>query len=79
MDLITQGIIGAGVAVAVAKPGQIKSAALIGALAGLAPDLDILIRSPENPLLALQYHRHFTHALAFIPIGGSILQGPIII
>jgi inner membrane protein len=35
----------------------------------MAPDLDVLIRSPSDPLLFLDYHRQFTHALVFIPVG----------
>ena len=38
----------------------------------MAADLDVLIRSAEDPLLFLEYHRHFTHALVFIPIGGLL-------
>lgn len=38
----------------------------------MAPDLDVLIRSSTDPLLFLQYHRHFTHSLLFIPVGGLI-------
>ncbi|MEZ4872073.1 MAG: metal-dependent hydrolase [Bdellovibrionales bacterium] len=41
-------------------------------LAGMAPDLDVLIRSSEDPLVYLEFHRQFTHSLAFIPIGGFI-------
>lgn len=44
---------------------------VIGGLSGAAPDLDVLIRSSQDPLLSLEFHRHFTHALAFIPIGGA--------
>ena len=40
-----------------------------GAAAGMAPDLDVLIRSSSDSLLAIEYHRHFTHALAFVPVG----------
>lgn len=36
------------------------------------PDLDVLIRSTEDPLLFLDYHRHFTHSLVFIPLGGVL-------
>jgi inner membrane protein len=36
----------------------------------MAPDLDVLIRSADDPLLFLEYHRQFTHALLFIPLGG---------
>ena len=39
----------------------------------MAPDLDILIQSPVDPLLALEYHRHFTHSLIFIPIGAVLV------
>lgn len=35
-------------------------------------DLDALIRSDADPLLLLDFHRHFSHALIFIPIGGLI-------
>ena len=35
----------------------------------MAPDLDVLIRSSEDPLLSLHFHRHFTHSLFFVPIG----------
>jgi inner membrane protein len=42
-------------------------------LGGMAPDLDVLIRSAHDPLLALEYHRHFTHSLVFIPIGGALV------
>ena len=38
----------------------------------MAPDLDVLITSPTDPLLALEYHRQFTHSLLFIPIGGLL-------
>jgi inner membrane protein len=38
----------------------------------MAPDLDVLIRSPSDPLLFLEYHRQFTHALIFIPFGGLL-------
>lgn len=35
-------------------------------------DLDVLIRSSKDTLLAVEYHRHFTHSLVFIPVGGLI-------
>lgn len=49
---------------------------LVGALGGLLPDLDVLIRSGNDPLLAIEFHRHFTHALAFIPLGGLLAALP---
>jgi inner membrane protein len=39
---------------------------------GMLPDADTLIQSPDDVLLVLDYHRHFTHALAFAPIGALI-------
>jgi len=36
---------------------------MLGFLSGMAPDLDILIRSSTDPLLSLEYHRQFTHFL----------------
>lgn len=38
----------------------------------MGPDIDIFIRSQEDPLLFLVFHRHFTHSLFFIPFGGLI-------
>lgn len=52
---------------------DLKRASLVGAIAGLTPDLDVLIRSSSDPLLALEFHRQFTHSLAFIPIGALIV------
>lgn len=72
MDPITQGAFGAVFAQTQGDTKHLAKAAVIGALAGMAPDLDILISSRDDPLLALQYHRHFTHSLLFIPIGGLI-------
>lgn len=72
MDPVTQGVFGAIFAQAPARKKQLAKAAVIGALAGMTPDLDILIRSTDDPLLALEYHRHFTHSLLFIPVGGLI-------
>lgn len=73
MDLLTQGVLGAALSQA-SRPDQrhMVVAGACGFLAGMAPDLDALIRSPSDPLIFLEYHRHFTHALAFIPFGGLI-------
>lgn len=38
----------------------------------MTPDLDLLFRSSRDPLLAIELHRHFTHSLAFAPIGALI-------
>lgn len=73
MDPVTQGLLGAAVSQACFTKKLGRKAWQLGALAGMAPDLDILIRSQANPLLFILYHRQFTHALSFIPIGGLIV------
>jgi inner membrane protein len=74
MDPITQMSIGAAAAVAMTrKPVEVRHALVLGALAGGAPDLDVLIRSAADPLLALEYHRHFTHALLLAPVIGALV------
>lgn len=72
MDPFTQGVLGAALPQATARKSAVVLAGIFGFVAGLAPDLDVLIRSDDDPLLYLQYHRHFTHALIFIPIGGFL-------
>lgn len=80
MDPLTQGTLGAAAALAVFGRGERRLGplwiAFAGALGGLAADLDVLIRSAEDPLLAIEYHRHFTHSLAFVPVGGTLAALP---
>jgi inner membrane protein len=73
MDPLTQGLLGAGLASSFAKKDKLKAAAICGALGGMAPDLDVFIRSANDQLLFIEYHRHFTHSLAFVPFGGLIV------
>jgi len=68
MDILTQAVLGATVAVAVAPPAERRAAAAIGLIAGILPDADALIQSGSDPLLVLDYHRHFTHALIAVPM-----------
>lgn len=72
MDPLTQGVVGALASQQLAKPKLWLSASVLGFLSGLAPDLDIFLRSDTDPLLALEYHRQFTHSLFFVPIGGLL-------
>ena len=72
MDPVTQVALGAAAGLAVCRPEHARRAALAGGLGGLLPDADVLIRSSEDPLLFLEYHRHFTHSLLFVPIGGFL-------
>ena len=72
MDPLSQAVLGSIAAQSYSKKSTLAKAAVIGGLAGVAPDLDVLISSPHDSLLALEYHRHFTHSLLFIPLGGLI-------
>ncbi len=73
MDPISQAVLGASLAQASSKhKTQQLMAFTIGALAGMAPDLDVLIRSADDPILFLEFHRQFTHSLIFIPFGALL-------
>ena len=72
MDPLTQGVVGAVASQQPANKKTVAVATILGFLSGLAPDLDIFIRSDNDPLLVLEFHRQFTHSLVFIPIGGLI-------
>ena len=72
MDPVSQGALGAALAQSVAGRRRLLAAGGLGLLAGMAPDLDVLIRSSSDPLLFLEYHRQFSHALVFIPVGALV-------
>lgn len=72
MDLLTQGVLGAALAQTAAKPSETRLATGIGFAAGLLADIDALIYSSTDSLLTIEYHRHFTHSIFFIPFGALI-------
>ncbi len=73
MDVLSQAVMGASLSQSFAKDKSKQlSALLIGALAGMAPDLDVLIYSSDDPILFLEFHRQFTHSLFFIPFGALL-------
>ncbi len=72
MDIATQAILGATVAQSVSRKEHVRLATLIGLVSGVIADADAFIRSSSDPLLALEYHRHFTHSILFIPAGALI-------
>ncbi|MDJ0943304.1 MAG: metal-dependent hydrolase [Kiloniellales bacterium] len=72
MDPLTQGALGAALPQATRNKTQIGIAGILGFFAGMTADLDVLIRSEADPLKFLEYHRQFTHALIFVPLGGLI-------
>jgi len=76
MDPITHCLLGAVAAQAFFSRRLGRLAPLIGAVAGGLADLDILINIPDDAITTLLYHRHFTHSLLFIPLGGLMAALP---
>lgn len=79
MDPLSQGALGAAATLSIwGNDKRLPKAVVgwLGALSAMAPDLDVLIRSSRDSLLAIEYHRHFTHSLSFVPVGASIALLP---
>jgi inner membrane protein len=72
MDLVTQGILGAAVGQVGFQQKLGRKAIVIGAVAGLLPDLDILVRFLPDICAEMLYHRGFTHSLFFAPLFAPI-------
>jgi inner membrane protein len=70
MDNLTHGLLGMAVAVCIAPRESRRQAAWVGFLAGEFPDLDVFLRSADDPLFGLAMHRHFTHSLLLAPLIG---------
>lgn len=69
MDNLTHAALGICAGLAVRHKGSpVAPAGLAALLAAEAPDLDVLIRSANDPLVAFRWHRHFTHSFAFLPV-----------
>ena len=77
MDPITQSLLGAVAAQATLGKRLGPAAALFGAVGGELPDIDVLFTFAD-PALPMQLHRHFTHALVFIPVGGALAALPML-
>lgn len=73
MDPLTHLLLGANLSYVAFGRKLGRAAALAGGLAAFAPDADVFIRSAADPLLAIEHHRGFTHALAFTPVGAAIV------
>jgi inner membrane protein len=72
MDLLSHGLLGAATAQAGARASEARIASAVGFGAALLADVDALVHSRTDPLLFLEFHRHFTHSLIFIPVGALI-------
>lgn len=75
MDPISQGALGAACGQNVLQRSRLVPATIAGCVSGMAADTDVIISSTTDPLLFLEFHRHFTHSLIFIPIGALLCAG----
>jgi inner membrane protein len=62
MDSLTQAVLGAGIAAAIAPAEHRRKALLIGAVLGTLPDLDVFI-DYGDAVRNFTYHRSFSHSL----------------
>ncbi len=76
MDPLTHAVLGAGIAHALFHRRLGRSAWAVGAVAGVLPDIDGFFPVSDDPLAYLEYHRHCTHALLFVPVGGLVAALP---
>jgi inner membrane protein len=72
LDIVTQGLLGATLALSASKKHETRLATGIGFASALLADADALIHSADDSLLNIEFHRHFTHSLIFIPLGALI-------
>ncbi|HMJ88439.1 MAG TPA: metal-dependent hydrolase [Candidatus Acidoferrum sp.] len=72
MDPITHAALGAAVGYALTGRKLGRHGAVLGALAGITPDIDHFVRSAHDPLLYVEFHRYFTHSLAFSVVGALL-------
>jgi inner membrane protein len=75
MDSLTQIVLGAAVAAAIAPPAHRRAALLAGATLGTVPDLDSLLLLPltRDPVTRMTVHRSFSHSLFVLPLLGWLL------
>lgn len=75
MDSVSQIVLGAAVAAAVAPPGHRRAALLAGAVFGTLPDLDVFVINAltDNPVHRMTWHRGPSHSLLVLPLFGAFL------
>jgi len=72
MDSITQMLLGASVAAAIAPPGHRRAALAAGAALGTLPDLDgfVINALTDDPVARMTWHRGPSHSLLVLPLVG---------
>ena len=74
MDSITQAALGAAVGEAVLGKKIGHGAAILGAIVGTIPDLDILLTPMFSSIERLSVHRGFSHSILFCLLGAFLLS-----
>ena len=72
MDNLTHAVLGGTLGFLAARGKNQNRAAVVGMIAANLSDLDVLIRSSTDPLLGLEYHRHFSHSIFFAPVTATL-------
>ncbi len=75
MDSLTQIVLGASFAAAIAPAKNRRAALLAGAALGTLPDLDSLpmLLVVDNPVDLMTWHRSFSHSLLVLPFVGWLI------
>lgn len=73
MDSLTQMTLGACVGAAVGGRKYGKKSALMGAIIGTTPDLDVFFGDYENPIKSMTTHRGFSHSFLFVALATPAL------
>jgi inner membrane protein len=73
VDPVSHVVLGASLGYAAFSRRLGRTAAAVGGLAAFVPDADVFISSATDPLVAIEYHRGFTHSFAFAPVGAAIV------
>ncbi len=75
MDSLSQIVLGAAVAAAIAPARHRRAALLAGAVLGTLPDLDSLPISllTDDPVALMTQHRSFSHSLFVLPLFATLL------
>lgn len=73
MDSITQAVLGAAVGEAVVGKKIGNKAAVLGAVVGTIPDLDVLLTPFYSEFQKISLHRGYSHSIIFCLIGALLL------
>jgi len=79
MDMVSHALLGAAAGCSVFSGKLGRTALLLSGAGALVPDVDFLFTTFADPAMPGEWHRHFTHSLAFVPLGGLIALTPLLL